>query len=119
MKLLLVEDDELVADSLERALSSTDYSVERVSDGFQAESSALTGLYDLIILDLGLPGIDGLDCLRLIRKKMINTPVLILTARDAPEQKIAGLDAGANDYVIKPFHLGELQQDSSASANPS
>jgi two-component system OmpR family response regulator len=108
MKLLLVEDDDLVADSLALALSAKDYSVERVKDGLQAELSAMTGLYDLIILDLGLPGIDGLECLQMIRKRLITTPVLILTAWDGPEQKIAGLDAGANDYVIKPFHLGEL-----------
>lgn len=109
MKLLLVEDDDLVADSLQLTLRADGYSVERVTDGTKAELLAATGLYDLIILDLGLPGMDGLECLRLIRTKMIKTPILILTARDAPEKRIEGLDAGANDYVIKPFHLGELK----------
>jgi DNA-binding response OmpR family regulator len=109
VKLLLVEDDDLVADSLQLTLQADGYSVERVRDGVTAELAAGTGLYDLIILDLGLPRMDGLDCLRLIRKKMIKTPILILTARDAPEKRIEGLDAGANDYVIKPFHLGELK----------
>jgi len=109
MKLLLVEDDDLVADSLALALKSSGYAVECACDGVQAQQYAINGLYDLIILDLGLPGMDGLECLRLIRRKLSLTPVLILTARDDPEQKIAGLDAGANDYVVKPFHLGELQ----------
>jgi two-component system OmpR family response regulator len=108
MKLLLAEDDDLVADSLSRALVGANYQVERAADGLRAEALSTSEIFDLIILDLGLPKMDGLECLKSIRRKMVRTPVLILTARDAPERRIEGLDAGANDYVIKPFHLGEL-----------
>jgi two-component system, OmpR family, response regulator len=109
MKLLLVEDDEFVADSLALALRDSGYSVYCATDGLHAEIVASTEPYDVIILDLGLPGIDGLQFLQRIRKKQINVPVLILTARDSYEARIEGLDAGANDYVTKPFHLGELE----------
>jgi len=109
MKLLLVEDDNLVADALVLALQSSGYAIDRVDDGFFALSSASTNAYDLIILDLGLPDIDGLECLRRMRKRSINVPILILTARDSPALRIEGLDSGASDYVTKPFHLGELE----------
>lgn len=109
MKILLVEDDDLVAESLARALRGTGYIVDRVADGNHAQIMACTELFDLIILDLGLPGRDGLDVLKDIRNKKIGTPALILTARDGYESRIAGLDCGASDYVTKPFHLGELE----------
>lgn len=109
MKILLVEDDKLVADSLARALRSTGYVVEHVSDGSHAETMAATELFDLIILDLGLPGRDGLSVLKALRRKKVGTPTLILTARDGYENRIEGLDCGASDYVTKPFHLGELE----------
>lgn len=109
MKLMLVEDDDLVADTLGLALREGGYLVERFSEAFPAELAATTAGYDLIILDLGLPGIDGLELLRRLRQKKISVPVLILTARDRLEDRIVGLDCGANDYVTKPFHLGELE----------
>jgi two-component system OmpR family response regulator len=109
MKLLLVEDDHLVAKSLVLALQGSGYAIDHVGDGYLAQLSTATDAYDLIILDLGLPDMDGLECLRSLRKREIKLPILILTARDAPEQRIEGLDSGANDYVTKPFHLGELE----------
>jgi two-component system OmpR family response regulator len=109
MKLLLVEDDHLVANSLVLALQGSGYVIDHAGDAYEAQMSVSTDSYDLIILDLGLPDIDGLECLRNMRKRSIKVPVLILTARDAPDQRIEGLDAGANDYVTKPFHLGELE----------
>jgi two-component system, OmpR family, response regulator len=109
MKLLLVEDDNLVADSVVVALQGSGYAIDRVANGHGAQSVAGRHLYDLIILDLGLPDMDGLECLRIMRSRMIKIPILILTARDSPEHRVQGLDAGANDYVAKPFHLAELE----------
>lgn len=109
MNVLLVEDDNQVAHSLVMALKASDYLVELANDGFSAELAATTSTFDVVILDLGLPDIDGLELLRRIRKKQITTPVLILTARDAYEERIEGLNCGANDYVVKPFHFGELE----------
>jgi two-component system, OmpR family, response regulator len=109
MKLLLVEDDDHVADSLLLALRAAGYTVERATDGFHAKLMATTSPFDMIILDLGLPDMDGLECLRQLREKLVRCPILILTAKDSPDERIAGLDAGANDYVAKPFHLGELE----------
>jgi two-component system, OmpR family, response regulator len=109
MKLLLVEDDDLVADSLALALRNDSYVVDCVSDAAHAELLVQTESYDLIILDLGLPGMSGLELLKRLRGKKLGLPVLILTARDSHEQRIEGLDSGANDYVTKPFHLGELE----------
>lgn len=109
MKILLIEDDDLVADSLARALRGSGYVVDCVGDGTHAETAVKTEPYDAVILDLGLPEMDGLEFLRRIRAKKIGVPVLILTARDSYEERIEGLDCGANDYVTKPFHLGELE----------
>lgn len=109
MKILLIEDDDQVADSLSLALRASDYLVERAADGFSAVVSALTTPFDVIILDLSLPDMDGLELLRSVRQKELSTPILILTARDSYEEKIEGLNLGANDYVIKPFHFGELE----------
>ncbi len=109
MKVLLVEDDEMVAESLVLALASSGYLIDCFSDGSNAEVAVSTDFYNLIILDLGLPGMNGLEFLKRIRQKKISTPVLILTAKDTYDERIEGLDSGANDYVTKPFHLGELE----------
>lgn len=109
MKILLVEDDDLVSDSLALALRGSGYVVDCAGDGTHAELAVTTEPYDVIILDLGLPGMDGLEFLKRIRSKKISVPVLILTAKDSYEERIEGLDCGANDYVTKPFHLGELE----------
>lgn len=109
MKILLIEDDDLVADSLARALRGSGYIVDCVGNGAHAETAVKTEPYDAVILDLGLPEMDGLEFLKRIRSKKIGVPVLILTARDSYEERIEGLDCGANDYVTKPFHLGELE----------
>lgn len=109
MKILLVEDDDLVADSLARVLRGSGYVVDCVNDGSHAETAVKTEPYDVVILDLGLPNMDGMEFLRRIRGRKISVPVLILTARDSYDERIQGLDCGANDYVTKPFHIGELE----------
>lgn len=109
MKLLIVEDDELLQSGLAQALSAKGYAVDCA--GSAAESNALlrSGQYTLIVLDLGLPDRDGASLLRQWRREGLTIPVLILTARDALEDRVEGLDAGADDYLIKPFALAELQ----------
>jgi len=109
MKLLIVEDDELLQSGLAQALSAKGYAVDCA--GSAAESNALlrSGQYTLIVLDLGLPDRDGASLLRQWRREGLAIPVLILTARDALEDRVEGLDAGADDYLIKPFALAELQ----------
>jgi two-component system OmpR family response regulator len=109
MNILVVEDDELLAVGLTRALSKNDYSVIHASTGSYAISSASTNEFDLVILDLGLPDMDGLDVLREIRKSLHSVPVLVLTARDGVEHQVKGLNAGADDYMEKPFDLRELE----------
>ncbi len=109
MKLLIVEDDLLLQSGLAQALTAQGYAVDCA--GSAAESSALlrNGQYSLIVLDLGLPDRDGATLLRQWRREGLTVPVLILTARDALEDRVDGLDAGADDYLIKPFALAELQ----------
>ncbi|NIG14842.1 two-component system response regulator BasR [Pantoea sp. VS1] len=109
MKLLIVEDDALLQSGLAQALSSEGYAVDCA--GSAAESNALlrSSQYSLIVLDLGLPDRDGATLLRQWRRGGIAVPVLILTARDALEDRVDGLDAGADDYLVKPFALAELQ----------
>lgn len=109
MKILLIEDDEMVASSIMLALRNSGYVVERLSNTSGAELAITTSQFDVLVLDLGLPGVDGLEFLKGIRKKKIKVPCLILTARDSYDDRIKGLDCGANDYVTKPFHLGELE----------
>jgi DNA-binding response OmpR family regulator len=107
VRVLLVEDDELLGDGIQTALTRAGYSVHWVRDG----KTALDAILDpsnVIILDLGLPGRDGLDVLRHARRSGITTPVLVLSARDAPAQRVLGLDAGADDYLVKPFDRDEL-----------
>jgi two-component system, OmpR family, copper resistance phosphate regulon response regulator CusR len=108
MRILIVEDDARIADVLRRGLSEQHYSVDLASDGTQGGFLALVNDYDLIILDIMLPGKDGWQVCRDVREAGVTTPVLMLTALDAVEDKIRGLDTGADDYLTKPFHVGEL-----------
>jgi two-component system response regulator QseB len=109
MRLLLVEDDVALGEGIHQALSREGYTVDWVQDGASALHALLSEVFDLAILDLGLPRLDGLAVLRRLRESGSALPVLILTARDATEDRIAGLDAGADDYLIKPFDLPELK----------
>ncbi|MGE9552647.1 two-component system response regulator PmrA [Erwinia amylovora] len=109
MKLLIVEDDALLLGGLVQALTSEGYAVDSATKGAEACALLQSGQYSLIVLDLGLPDRDGGDLLRQWRKENIDLPVLILTARDALEDRVDGLDAGADDYLVKPFALIELK----------
>lgn len=109
MRLLLVEDDPLLGDGLRAGLALDGYSVDWVRDGESAKLALLAETYDACVLDLGLPRRDGLAVLKDLRGRGNSTPVLILTARDTLEDKVAGLDAGADDYLLKPIELAELQ----------
>ena len=108
MKLLVVEDEMQLADALSEILKRNMYSVDTVYNGTDGLDNALTGVYNCIILDIMLPGMSGIDVLRNLRKEKVNTPVLLLTARSEVEDKINGLDCGADDYLTKPFVTGEL-----------
>lgn len=108
MRVLLVEDDRMIGEALLDALRRQGYAADWVRDGAMAEAAAQAQAYDLVVLDLGLPGRDGLSVLRTLRAGGTRTPVLVATARDAVADRIAGLDAGADDYVLKPFDVDEL-----------
>lgn len=108
MRLLLAEDDALLGDGLRAGLRAIGFQVDWVRDGLAAERELSSQSYTAAVLDLGLPRIDGLDVLQSIRKAGVKTPVLVLTARDAVPQRIETLDAGADDYVVKPIDLHEL-----------
>lgn len=108
MKLLLVEDDNSLGKGIKLGLESETYACNWVQSGELAQATLGTEKYDLIVLDLGLPGMSGLELLQWIRAQQDDTPVLILTARDSTEDRIKGLDSGADDYVAKPFDLDEL-----------
>lgn len=108
MKLLIVEDEMQLADALTEILRRNMYTVDTVYDGIDGLDNALTGIYDGIILDIMLPRMNGIEILCNIRKEKIQTPVLLLTARSEVEDKINGLDCGADDYLTKPFVTGEL-----------
>jgi DNA-binding response OmpR family regulator len=108
MRLLIVEDDEVLADSLVRAMRALGYAADHAGDGELALALLRDG-FDLAILDLGLPRLDGLEVLRQLRAQRISTPVILLTARDAVEDRVRGLDLGADDYLTKPFSLSELE----------
>lgn len=108
MKLLVVEDEIQLADALSEILRRNMYSVDTSYDGIDGLDNALTGVYDCIILDIMLPGMNGIDVLKNIRREKISTPVLLLTARSEVEDKINGLDCGADDYLTKPFVTEEL-----------
>lgn len=108
MRILLVEDDKMIAHSLAGSLKDVGYAVDWVSDGELAMSSSENQAYDLILLDLGLPKQDGLHVLKHLREHRNHTPIIIMTARDDIHSRLAGLNGGADDYVIKPFDLSEL-----------
>ena len=108
MRLLIVEDDRLLGDGLASGLGALGFAVDWFTDGAQADAALATTPYDAIVLDLGLPGRDGLHWLARWRAQAQALPVLILTARDAVEQRIQGLDAGADDYLVKPIETAEL-----------
>ena len=108
MRILLVEDDTMIGEVVLDLLRAEHYAVDWVKDGEMANTALATQTYDLVLLDLGLPGQDGLDVLRAMRARKERMPVLVATARDSVQQRIAGLDAGADDYVLKPYDLDEL-----------
>jgi two-component system response regulator QseB len=108
MRLLLVEDDTMIGEVVLDLLRAEHYAVDWVKDGDMADTALQTQSYDLVLLDLGLPRKDGLEVLRAMRIRKDATPVLVATARDAVSQRIAGLDAGADDYVLKPYDMDEL-----------
>jgi two-component system OmpR family response regulator len=108
MRVLLVEDDPMIGDGVQGALKDASYAVDWVRRGQAALDTLVTQRYDLVLLDLGLPGKDGLEVLRAIRGREDPVPVVVITARDGLEHRIQGLDAGADDYVLKPFEISEL-----------
>jgi len=109
MRILIAEDDPVLADGLTRSLRHADYAVDCVGAGDQADHVLLAQSYDLVILDLGLPKLDGFEVLRRLRRRGSKIPVLVLTARDALDDRVKGLDLGADDYLTKPFDLPELE----------
>ena len=108
MRLLLVEDDPMIGASVQRGLKQEGYSVDWVRDGAAAEGALADGVHELILLDLGLPRKSGLELLAALRRRGVVTPVLVITARDSVADRVKGLDAGADDYLVKPFDLDEL-----------
>jgi two-component system, OmpR family, response regulator QseB len=108
MRVLLIEDDVMIAQGLETALRQMGAVVDWIRDGAQAAAALSAAVFDLVLLDLGLPNRDGISILREFRQRGDATPVIILTARDEIQNRVAGLDAGADDYVVKPFDLDEL-----------
>jgi DNA-binding response OmpR family regulator len=108
MRVLLVEDDEMIGQSLKQALGGNGWSVDWVKDGLLAQSALSDGGYACVLLDLGLPKRDGIEVLRKARSEGDHTPVLVLTARDGLDDRITGLDIGADDYLVKPYEFREL-----------
>jgi len=109
MRILVVEDDSVLRDGLTRSLRNAGYAVETADDGKLADQMLSVHSFDLVVLDLGLPGLDGLEVLRRLRRRASTFPVLILTARDSLADRVNGLDVGADDYLVKPFELAELE----------
>lgn len=109
MRILIAEDDQVLADGLLRTLRKGGYAVDAVASGSEADAALADHEFDLVILDLGLPRLHGLEVLRKLRARGTTTPVLILTAADSVEQRVKGLDLGADDYMAKPFALLELE----------
>jgi DNA-binding response OmpR family regulator len=109
MRILVVEDDAILADGLAHALRSRGYAVDCMATGVDADSALMSGEYDLVVLDIELPLIDGFEVLRRLRKRKATVAVLVLTARDSVRDRIHGLDLGADDYLTKPFEMGELE----------
>ena len=108
MKLLLVEDEKQLSEALQQILIKNKYSVDAVYNGDEGLDYALTGVYDVIILDIMLPKLNGIEILKMVRKRKISTPVILLTAKGSVEDRILGLDSGADDYLPKPFSPDEL-----------
>ena len=108
MRVLLVEDDRMIADGVQTALRQDGYSVDWVADGAAASDALRTSTFDLVLLDLGLPRRDGLSVLGELRRRRDQTPVIVLTARDDVRDRVAALDSGADDYIVKPFDLDEV-----------
>ena len=109
MRILIAEDDRVLADGLLRSLRNAGYAVDQVGNGSEADAALMAHEFDLLILDLGLPKMHGLEVLRKLRGRGSAVPVLILTAADSVEQRVRGLDFGADDYMAKPFSLQELE----------
>jgi two-component system response regulator QseB len=108
MRVLLVEDDAMIAQGLQTALRQGGFAVDWMHDGKSAGDALQTSAFDVVLLDLGLPQRDGIEVLRELRKRGDLTPVIIVTARDEIQHRVAGLDAGADDYIVKPFDLDEV-----------
>jgi len=108
MRILLIEDDSVISSAVEEALVLTHYAVDAVADGDSAHELAMVNPYDVIILDWGIPGRDGIDLLRSWRAEGVSTPILMLTGRTDVEDRVDGLDSGADDYLTKPFSVAEL-----------
>lgn len=108
MRILLVEDDELLGDGVKTSLTSRGYAIDWLKDGATASQALKSDSFDIIILDIGLPRVSGLELLQELRSRGSSVPVLLLTARDSVEDLVKGLDAGADDYLTKPFDLDEL-----------
>ena len=109
MRILIAEDDAIIADGLSRSLRQAGYAVDWAANGQDADTALLTVSYDLLILDLGLPKLPGLEVLKRLRSRTSQLPVLILTALDGTHDRVKGLDLGADDYMVKPFELAELE----------
>ena len=108
MRILLIEDDPMIGDAIQHALSDASYAADWVKNGVTGLAALDTHPYDLVLLDLGLPGKDGLEVLRSIRARNNPVPLLIITARDSLDDRLRGLDGGADDYLLKPFDISEL-----------
>jgi two-component system OmpR family response regulator len=109
MRILIVEDDAMLAEAVTRGLKQSSHMVQRAANGAEADRALATNEYDLVLLDLGLPQLDGFEVLKRLRGRRSKVPVLILTVRDSVEDRVAGLDLGADDYLTKPFELSELE----------
>jgi two-component system OmpR family response regulator len=109
VRILITEDDSALAEALQFSLSQAGYAVDWVPNGAAADDVLKDGVFGLLILDLGLPKLDGFEVLRRLRRRNDSLPVLILSGREQPEEKVRGLDLGADDYLVKPFSLNELQ----------
>ncbi len=109
MRILLAEDDRILADGLYRSFGQNGHATDCVTDGHAADEALQKNVYDLVVLDIGLPGRDGFQILSNLRQRRSDIPVLLLTARDTVEDRVTGLDLGADDYLTKPFSLQELE----------
>src|SRR5687767_13654669 len=109
MRILIVEDDAMLAEAMQRALRQSAHMVQRASTGTEAERALSDNEYDLVLLDVGLPQLDGFEVLKRLRARRSKVPVMMLTVRDSVEDRVAGLDLGADDYLTKPFDLTELE----------